>query len=96
MMPFEPSWPAKKRGEPGEIYLVSDNQPIRRREYYGELAKQAGVELPAFDAALESRSAQGLGKRCSNRKIREKLQLEFQFPTIFAGLPDAVGPNEAD
>ncbi len=84
------------RGEPGEICLVSDDRPIRRREYYGQLAKLAGVELPAFDEGSESRYAKGLGKRCSNRKIRKKLRVEFQFPTIFEGLQHAVGPNEAD
>ena len=82
----------EKRGKPGEIYLVSDNQPVRRREYYAQLAKLAGVELPAFDSAAEARHAEGLGKRCSNRKIRENLTSNCCYPTIFEGLPHEVGP----
>ncbi len=86
----------EKRGEPGAVYLVSDDRPVRRREYYGELARLAGVEIPPFEARSETRDAAGLGKQCSNRKIRENLQVGLAFPTIIEGLPDAVQPCEAD
>ncbi len=83
----------EQQGRAGEIYLVSDDRPVSRREYYALLAELAGVELPAFAASAESRHAVGLGKRCSNRKIREALGVNLQYPSIEQGLPAAF---EAD
>ena len=80
----------EQRGEPGAKYLVCDDRPVRRREYYALLADLAGVELPPFDAGIEPRHAEGQGKRCSNRKIREDLGVELMFPTIQEGLPQAM------
>lgn len=81
---------AEHRAKSGAVYLVSDNQPIRRREYYAQLAQLAGVDLPPFDAGSQPRHADGLGKRCSNRKIREDLGVELLYPSIEQGLPHAV------
>lgn len=81
----------EQRGEPGAVYLVSDNQPIRRREYYSQLAKFVGVDLPPFEKNDQPLHADGLGKRCSNRKIREDLHVNFIYPTISDGLPAAIG-----
>lgn len=78
------------------LFLVSDDQPVRRRDYYARLAELAGVEMPPFDRSTEPRHAQGQGKRCSNRVIKEQLGVKLQFPTIFEGLPAVLATNSRD
>jgi nucleoside-diphosphate-sugar epimerase len=80
----------EERGERGAVYLISDDQPVRRRDYYALLAELAGVPLPAFERDVSPRHAEGLGKRCSNRKIHRDLGLELRYPSIRQGLPHAL------
>ena len=77
----------EEQGQPGETYLVCDDKPITRREYYQSLAKLVSAEAPRFTQNDESQS---LNKRCSNRKLHEELKVELRFPTIRAGLPNAI------
>ena len=71
-------------------YLVCDDRPIERREYYTKLAGLVGAPSPIFNSDGKETSA---GKRCSNRLLREKFGVELRFPTIDEGLPHAVDPN---
>lgn len=80
----------EQRGEPGAMYLVSDDEPVRRRDYYSLLCELAGVAMPAFDSGSAPRHGEGLGKRCSNRKIRQDLGVELRYPSIRQGLPQAL------
>jgi nucleoside-diphosphate-sugar epimerase len=68
-----------------EVFLVSDNQPILRKEYYSLLAKQFESPEPVFGG-----DASGLGKRCHNQKARKCLGFEPKFPSIAEGLPASV------
>jgi len=78
-------------GEPGAIYVVADGNPVRRREYYSFLAALVGAPRPAVrEAATES-----LGKRSTNRLLREELQVTLRYPTIRVGLPDALSMRDA-
>ncbi len=80
-----------ERGRAGSTYLVSDDRPVRRREYYSLLARLAGAPEPA-DAPLDPASSEAtdLNKRCSNRRLKEELLPRLRFPTIETGLPEAV------
>jgi nucleoside-diphosphate-sugar epimerase len=71
---------------PVETLLVTDDRPLRRRDYYVQLAAALGVPEPAFfdEEELE------LGKRCSNRLLREELGVKLTFATFAAGLPSAI------
>jgi nucleoside-diphosphate-sugar epimerase len=116
----------ENRGEPGAVYLVSDDEPVRRRDYYTVLSELLGVELPPFEAdpgwhaqtngmgvasggtnqttpfakpqgvppqrdvPPQRTYVEGLGKRCSNRKIREELGVTLRYPSIHQGLPQAL------
>ncbi len=83
-------------------YLVSDNCPITRQEYYETLAFILNAPLPQFateatrqGAMKSNRSnsterAAGLNKRCNNRKLRGIPGLELVYPTIKEGLPQAI------
>jgi nucleoside-diphosphate-sugar epimerase len=75
----------------GETYLVCDNQPVARREYFAQLATLVGAPPPRFDASQPARQgAGGLNKRCSNRKLREQLGWTPRYPTLAEGLPAAL------
>ena len=78
---------AEQRGISGERYLVCDDRPLPRRDYYSALAERAGAPPVRFaelaDDAPERRS---LNKRCVNRRLREELQVELQYPTVIDGL----------
>lgn len=68
-----------------EVFLISDDRPILRKEYYSLLAEQFESPEPVF-----SGDSSGLGKRCRNRKALAKLGFEPQYPSIVEGLPASV------
>ena len=81
----------EKQGQPGETYLVCDDKPITRREYYQALAERVSAEAPIF---TENDESHNLNKRCSNRKLQNELNVELRFPTLHEGLANAI-QNEA-
>jgi nucleoside-diphosphate-sugar epimerase len=72
---------AGARGRRGEIYLLVDGTPVRRRDFYGLAARLAGVEPPLLSDGVADQ-----GKRCSNRKMLEELGIELRFPDYRLGL----------
>jgi len=82
---------ADRRGPAGSTWLVSDDRPSLRREYYDLLAWLVGAPAPRF-ADSASPADRELNKRCRNRRLREALHVELRFPSIALGLPDAVMP----
>jgi nucleoside-diphosphate-sugar epimerase len=78
----------ERRGAPGETYLVCDDHPCRRREYYSLLAAMVGAAAP-FGLSEESPSA-NLNKRCCNRRLRDELQVALRYPRFNVGLPNAL------
>lgn len=79
----------RERAVPTETFLVTDDRPVTRQEYYGRLAKLTNSPAPVFDPSAEARSA-GLGKRCRNGRIKQELKLRLRYPTFENGLADAV------
>ena len=78
---------AETRGVLGATYLVCDDQPLHRREYYAALAEKVGAPRPQFEElAADAPDRQRLNKRCVNRRLREDLRVELQFPTVIDGL----------
>ena len=78
-------------GQPGRTYLVSDDLPIRRAEYYGLLAELSGAPPPRFNPdSAPARGSGGINKRCLNRRIREELGVVLAYPTINEGLPQSL------
>lgn len=78
----------EERGEPDKTYLVSDNRPITRREYYAALANALNVPPPEFAGG-----SSGLNKRCRNDRFRNDLGVKLLLPSIDAGLPHAIGAD---
>ena len=76
-----------------ELYLVSDGQPVLRRDYFCELARLLGLEKPSFESspANSSREARASGsKRIKNNRMLEKLEISLRFPSYREGLADGI------
>lgn len=54
--------------------------PVTRRDFYDEAARVAGTP------PLEFTGRGGLGKRCSNQRARDQLELTLAYPTHIDGL----------
>jgi nucleoside-diphosphate-sugar epimerase len=75
---------------PARIYLVSDDRPVPRGDYYRLLAKLVGAPEPVFNRDAVARHSRGINKRCRNRKLREELDVSLSYPDIETGLAHAV------
>ncbi|MEO6809537.1 MAG: NAD-dependent epimerase/dehydratase family protein [Isosphaeraceae bacterium] len=79
-------------GEPGRIYLASDDRPVERLEYYGLVARLLGAPAPRFqgpDPASQGES----NKRVSNHRIKTELGLVLTYPDITTGVPAALAES---
>lgn len=76
----------------GETYLVSDGNPVLRRDYYSYIAECLGAEqIPWSETAVDPKAARsGSNKRISNKKLVERFQVEFDYPDYRAGLKQAM------
>lgn len=72
------------------IYLVSDDRPVRRRDYYSRLASLLDMPEPQFDDQTVARHTRGQGKRCHNARLKSDLGITLRYPTIDEGLPHAI------
>ncbi len=72
---------------PAALYLLSDSQPITRREFYASMAKLVGAPPPVFTPDEDA----VLNKRCDSIKIQTELRLKLLYPDIHSGLPQALG-----
>jgi nucleoside-diphosphate-sugar epimerase len=96
----------QRRGAPGATYLVCDGHPCRRREYYSLLAAMIGAPAPfpftgeaqhqsqppepVSTVPFEQSQPLNLNKRCSNRRLRNELQVALRYPRFNIGLPHAL------
>ena len=79
---------------PPPIVLVVDDQPLKRVDYYAQLAQLVGAPTPRFDEAQpRSRGSGGLNKRCRNRRLKDDLHVALQYPTTAVGLRAAMQDN---
>ena len=83
---------AEERAIPPRTYIIADGCPVDCREYLGELARQLGLLPPSFREPQPSEAAarRGGNKRASNRRMREELQIELEYPTYREGLAHSV------
>ncbi|MCC9640762.1 SDR family oxidoreductase [Rhodopirellula sp. JC740] len=78
---------------PESLYVVADDDPVIRREFYVEIAKQTRSPLPTFvdpsaDSGVRFRSESD--KRIWNRRVRRDLLPSLQYPTYREGLHDVL------
>ena len=77
----------------GALYLISDDRPSPRREFYARVAEALGAPPPRFrppaPGSPES-SREGSNKRVSNRRMHADLGVALRYPDIEAGVPAAL------
>jgi nucleoside-diphosphate-sugar epimerase len=89
---------ALDHGRPGRIYLVGDDSPRARREYYELAARLLGAPAPQFVPPLPGSPEsvrEESSKRVSNRRLRTELGVRLAYPDIRTGLPAALIGSEA-
>ena len=71
-------------------WLGSDGSPVRRRDFYAELASLTGAPPPTFDG--QPRAGRPLtDRRCDSSHTRRELGITLRFPSYREGLRDAIG-----
>jgi nucleoside-diphosphate-sugar epimerase len=89
---------AWRKGVPGGIYLLCDDQPVTGEEYAALTAGLLGLSLPPAvsrddirheltASAFERRVG---ARRCSNRRMREELGVTPLYPSVHVGVPAAL------
>ena len=84
------------RGTSGRTYLICDDRPVRRAEYYETLARLAGTPPPVFaetrktDSALTQDPGRSANRRCCNRRLHEELNVQLIYPDCVRGLSQAI------
>ena len=75
-------------GVPAGIYNVVDDEPVRRREFFGSLAQALGIAPPKFLPRWAGRLMGGVGEtltrslRISNRRFREASGWAPKYPSV--------------
>lgn len=83
-------------GPSARLYVVADDEPMRRTDFYTEIARQCRVPAPRFvdpapDAPVRMRSDSN--KRVSNGRLRRELLPRLLYPTYREGLADVLGSD---
>jgi nucleoside-diphosphate-sugar epimerase len=80
---------AEERARPGEVYNVCDGRPVRRREFYAELARLLGAPPPRFvlpDPSAPLPPHERANRRLLGRRMREEMGVEPRYPSYVEGL----------
>lgn len=80
--------------KPDAMYLVSDDRPVTRLEYYSMVASLLGAPEPRFvvpEAGSLDMGRDATSKRIANHRTKTGLGLELAYPDITTGLPAALG-----
>ena len=87
---------AEAHAKPPRTYVVSDGQPVDRREYLRCLAELTGAPPPCFVDAGGGQPSDRRGsgdKRIDNRRMLEELGVRLIYPSYREGLAASVGPG---
>lgn len=84
---------AAEHPAPAPLYVVTDNRPIQRQDYYAHLSRLLHAPLPVFDESQSPRHGHGLNKRCSNTLLLSDLNLNLRYPTFVEGLTQAIASS---
>jgi nucleoside-diphosphate-sugar epimerase len=94
---------AMERGRPGAVYNVSDGHPTTMTDYFNRVADVLGLPRPPQIDPAEAggrlsagmRSYLAESKRLDNRRMREELGVEPDYPDLAAGLAACVKAGQA-
>ena len=95
-MTLEPALPTA--GDGPHVFCVSDGSPVRRGDYYAEVARLIGAAPPTFTAPPPDSPAAaraGSDRRLSNAKLRRELGVELAYPSYRGGLASILAEQGA-
>ena len=85
----------KRIDYPGaRIFCVSDGHPVRREDYYREVARRIGASAPQFvapDPHSPRAARSATDRRVSNTRMLMELSVRLAFPDYRAGLAAILG-----
>jgi nucleoside-diphosphate-sugar epimerase len=82
---------AEARASLGRTFNLADGHPVRRADYYTELARLYGAPTPQFTGVMgPGRIRGGADKRVGNARMLAELAVKLQFPTYREGLAAIV------
>jgi nucleoside-diphosphate-sugar epimerase len=90
---------ALDQGGNGSLYLVSDDRPAPRREFYDLAARALGAPIPRFEPSEPGSSKAGRdesNKRVSNARMHDELDVTLTYPDITTGVPAAILAERED
>jgi nucleoside-diphosphate-sugar epimerase len=88
---------ALETGQAEHIYLVSDNRPVTRQEYYSRMATFLGTPAPRFEPPTPGSpeaARDATNKRIVNHRIKSALGVVLIYPDISTGLRPCLGVND--
>jgi nucleoside-diphosphate-sugar epimerase len=76
---------ALHRGQPGEIYNVADDEPVREIDFFRWLSETLRKPMPPTATDEKQRKRGRTSKRVSNHKLRSALGVSLRFPNFRIG-----------
>jgi nucleoside-diphosphate-sugar epimerase len=78
---------ALQSGRPGEIYNVSDDEPVPQIHFFRWLSETLGKNMPPFvpESAAGASKRGSTNKKVMNRKLRMELGYQLRYPTFRQG-----------
>jgi nucleoside-diphosphate-sugar epimerase len=84
---------AEAHGQPGHVYNVCDDHPVRRRDFYTELARCLGAAPPTFVLPPPDQPSpphEKANRRIRNQKLLQELGIALVFSEYRSGLRGCV------
>lgn len=84
---------AEERGQPGRVYNVCDDHPVRRRYFYATLARVLAAPEPRFLSPPPDQPTpphELANRRMNNRRMKAELGVELAYPDYGQGLRASV------
>ncbi len=78
---------------PGPIYVVGDDRPVTRREYYSVAARALEAPEPRFAPPLPGTaeaSRDATNKRVANHRMKREFGIDLLYPDVTSGLTDVL------
>lgn len=87
------------RAKGGRVFNASDDSALKMGDYFDEVADAFGLARPPRVARAEAAlrlspmtlSFMSESRRLDNHRIKQELRVPLRFPTVSAGLADALG-----
>lgn len=88
---------AEASAQPGRVYDICDDRPVRRREFYAALACLLRAPEPRFVAPAPGTPPpphERANRRIRNQRMHLELGVTLQYPSFVEGLPASLRKDE--